>query len=65
MAACNIMLAIGWFETINDMVRLLHPIRLRQVTIIKKVFIQKSKMAEKKTKIVYKYIIKNKIFRII
>ena len=50
MAACNIMLAIGWFETINDMVRLLHPIRLRQVTIIKKVFIQKSKMPEKKQK---------------
>ena len=49
------------------MVRLLRPIRLRQVIIVKKAFIQKSKMLEKtKTKIVYKYMIKNnKTFQII
>ena len=49
MAAFNIMFANGQLETINNMVRLLHPIRLRQVIIVIKAFIQKFKIAEKKT----------------
>ena len=40
------------------MVHLQHPIKLRQVIIIKKAFIQKCKMAEKK--IGYKHVIKRK-----
>lgn len=41
------------------MVHLQHPIKLRQVIIIKKAFIQKCKMAEK-NKIGYKHVIKRK-----
>ena len=47
IAASNIMLTNGQFETINDMVRLLHPIRLRQVKIVKKEVIGNFKMTEK------------------
>ena len=37
------MFAGEYFETINDMVHLLHPTRLRLVIIVKKVFIQNPK----------------------
>ena len=45
------------------MVHSLRPVRLRQLTTVKKVFVQKSEIAQKKKKkekIVFKYIIKNK-----
>ena len=45
------------------MVHSLRPVRLRQLTTVKKVFVQKSEIAQKKKKkkkLVFKYIIKNK-----
>ena len=60
MAASNKMFTREWFELINDMVRLLRPIILRPVIIVRKAFIQKPKMTEKtKTKTGYKYMVKN------
>lgn len=45
------------------MVHSLQPVKLRQLTTVKKVFMKKSEIAQKKqnkNKIVFKYIIKNK-----
>ena len=45
------------------MVHSLRPVKLRQLTTVKKVFMKKSEIAQKKqnkNKIVFKYIIKNK-----
>ena len=39
MAASGIMVTSGQNGTINDIVHLLHPIRLRPVKIVKKAFI--------------------------
>ena len=39
MAASEIMVASGQNGTINEIVRLLHPFRLRQIIIVKKAFI--------------------------
>ena len=55
MAASNKMFTREQFELINDMVRLLRPIILRPVIIVRKAFIQKPKMPEKiKTKTGYR-----------
>ena len=50
MAASIVMFKGRQFETINDMVHSLRPVRLRQLTTVKKVFVQKSEIAQKKKK---------------
>ena len=59
MVTSNIMFAGGWFESINDMFRLLCPIRLRQVIFCKEGVY--SKLQEWQKKKVYKYMIKKKL----
>ena len=63
MVTSNIMFAGGWFESINDMFRLLFPIRLRQVIFCKEgVYSKLQEWQKKKSVQIYD---KKKTFQII